>query len=86
MVVFTIRRPQPRHALQRARHDDDTAVKAKRAVDLLARAGQNLYVADFKLAQVRVAYRWYRVALSFFVVLGLTILGYVILGTPPGTT
>ena len=53
------------------------------ALDLMDRAGDNLYVADFKLAQVRIAYRWYRFSLGCFLLFGLTITAYVFSGDLP---
>src|SRR4051812_39740238 len=63
MHVLTLRRPQVRHAWRRALLNDASAGKRALAIDLMARSGENRYVADYKLAQVRVAYRWYRLAL-----------------------
>ena len=80
LKVHRISRPQTRAALSRATQADSRVVMLDRAVDLLARAGENLYVADYKLAQVRVAYRWYQLALLTFLVLGLVLVAYVAVG------
>jgi hypothetical protein len=82
--VFLIKGPQARSALKRAANDDRAAATRERAIDVLDRAGANLYVADYKLAQVRIAYRWYRLALASFFLLGLTLLAYAIFGHAPG--
>ena len=76
MKIITIRGPQTRLALTRAQlYEDEGSIKHDRARDLLERASDNLYVADFKTAQVRVAYRWYRASLLilFFIVTTLLI-------------
>jgi hypothetical protein len=83
--VFLIKGPQARAAVKRAATDNLAAATRDRAIDVLDRAGQNLYVADYKLAQVRIAYRWYQLALGAFFLLGLTLLAYVLFGhTPQG--
>ncbi len=82
LKVHKVSRPQVSQALQRARGESKD-VPRKRAVDLMARAGENLYVADFKLAQVRIAYRWYRLSLLAFLLLGTLIAAYVLIGELP---
>jgi hypothetical protein len=82
LKVHKVSRPQVRQALQRAR-GEPKKVALKRAVDLMARAGENLYIADFKLAQVRIAYRWYRFSLLFFLLLGILLTAYVFSGELP---
>jgi hypothetical protein len=49
-----------------------------RAIDLFGRAGENRWVANYKLAQVRVAHGWYRLALLTFVRLGPTLTIYIV--------
>jgi hypothetical protein len=76
MHVLTLSRPQVRHAWRRALLGDSIEGQRALAIDLMARAGENRYVADYKLAQVRIAYRWYRLALVGFLVFGLTVAAY----------
>lgn len=83
LKVWRISRPQPRAALDRAGSDNVADVLRDRAIDLLTRAGENLYIADYKLAQVRVAYRWYRLALGGFLAVGVVIAVYVLFGEAP---
>jgi hypothetical protein len=85
LKVHKVSRPQASHALQRAKWDDPKKGQRRRAVDLIARAGENLYIADYKLAQIRVAYRWYRLSLIFFLLLGVAIAVYVFFGALPTT-
>jgi hypothetical protein len=86
LKVVWFSRPQVSQALQRAKETDPTDAQTSRAVDLMARAGQDLYVADYKVAQVRIAYRWYRLALLFFLILGVALAAYVLLGDLPATS
>jgi uncharacterized membrane protein len=81
--VFKWSRPQTREALTRAHGADAATVTLARAVDLLFRAGQNLYVADFKVDQIRVAWRWYRLAIAFLIVLALLLAIYALFGPGP---
>jgi hypothetical protein len=83
LKVHKVRRPQVSQALQRAKERDPKQAQLRLALDLMDRAGDNLYVADFKLAQVRIAYRWYRFSLLFFLLFGLTIVAYVVSGDLP---
>jgi hypothetical protein len=80
--VLTVRRPQTRAALKRAARspNDVTKVMRNRAIDMFDRAGRNRYVADYKVEQLRVADRWYQLALAVFLPLGLTLLGYALFG------
>lgn len=82
LKVQRFSRPQVSQALQRATEDPSRA-QTSRALDLIARAGRNLYVADYKVAQVRIAYRWYRLALLCFLLLGSALAAYVLFGHPP---
>jgi hypothetical protein len=86
LSVFTISRAQVRQAFVRAKDKDPRNVQRARAVDLMARAGENLYVADYKLMSVRIAHRWYQLALIFFIALGVALAAYVLSGDLPATT
>jgi hypothetical protein len=73
--VFALSRPRIRFALKRAEMSDVVEGQRDLAIDLMTRAGRNLYVANYKVAQVRVAYRWYRLALAAFAMLAAAIAG-----------
>jgi hypothetical protein len=74
MKVFLVSRPQARQALKRAASAGPSwQADLDCAADLIVRAGENLYIADYKLAQVRAAYRWYQVSLVCFLVLGVVV-------------
>jgi hypothetical protein len=81
--VRTLKRPQVRHAWQRAGLRDTAASRRALAIDMMARAGENRYVADYKLAQIQIAYRWYQLALVGFLMFGLAIAAYVLFGEEP---
>jgi hypothetical protein len=70
--------PRIRHALEWARNPDASEVRVKRVMDLVTRADDTLYVAEYKRAQLKVAYYWYRAALLSFGLLGIVFLAYAL--------
>jgi hypothetical protein len=68
--------PRIRHALDWARNPDAHEVRVQRVMDLVTRADDTLYVAEYKRAQLKVAYYWYRAALLSFGLLGIVLLAY----------
>jgi hypothetical protein len=86
LTVRTIRGPQTRQALRRAKTGDAISARVDRALDLIERSNHNRYVADFKVAQNEAAHRWYKLALGLFVVLGALLVAYVLFGNIPVPT
>jgi hypothetical protein len=70
--------PRIRQALEWAGHSHSPAVRVERVMDLVRRADDTLYVAEYKRAQLKVAYHWYRAALVCFGLLGLALLVYAL--------
>ena len=83
LLVLTVSRPQVRQALERARLKDLKDIQLARALDLMARANENRYVADYKLTSVRIAHRWYGLSLLLFILLGIALTAYVLSGDVP---
>jgi hypothetical protein len=83
LTVLATRRPQARHALRRARKGNAIDARVDRALDLIERANDNRYVADFKVVQNEAAHRWYKLALALFVALGAVLAAYVLFGNMP---
>ena len=73
-------------AFERARLEDVREVQRARAVDLMARANENRYVADYKLMSVRSAHRWYGLSLLLFILLGVAFTAYVLSGDVPASS
>lgn len=69
--------PRMRQALNWAANTDAKEVEVKRVTDLVDRADQTLYVAEYKRAQLTTAYDWYRAALVLFGLLGLALFANV---------
>ena len=82
LKFFTWLRPKPAPILRRACQDVAQADR-ERAIDLIAYANANYYVAAFKVAQLRAAARWFRGALSLLGLLALLLAAYVSFGPVP---
>lgn len=70
--------PWIRQALEWATDPCSREVRVQRVMDLVRRADDTLYVAEYKRAQLEVAYSWYRLALVCFGLLGLALVVYAL--------